>query len=234
MMTALAALLIAATATPAAAGDLVTIDNRRGAIVTVDVDAGEVIGVTAIKDFQAIGAIDHLLIDPSGGAWFTSGARLYSLDLCSGAWERQGLLDVSDACAMEVDADDNLVSIDADEDAMITLDGATGQRLSELELGGDVQTCGMASDGEVVYGVASVTMDNEPVNLLMDSEGDGWIELTIPAPASAAAWDADSGELIVGAGRSLYRVDPVSGESQRVASLSQVMISTLAPAPVCE
>jgi hypothetical protein len=225
--------LAALTATPALAGQVVSVDGRSGAIVHIDTATGEVEAVTPILAAQGLQGLDNVLVAPDGSAWFTLEGTLYSLDLCTGRWEAAGALELSDACAMEVGVGGAIQVIDAAEDAMLTITPADGKRLGYQELAGDVSACGLASGEGVLYAVAHIDQGDGAFNVVMDSAHDGYIQLDVPGPASALAMDPDGPGLLLGAGRGLYRLDPITGETRLVASYPRLVLTNLSPAPTC-
>ncbi len=215
---------------------LVTVDGGDDAIYEIDTATAAMTLIAELDD-PSLGNINTMDVNEDGVTVIHSvdQSALVTLDICSGTSSVIGDTGVGNTNGIAFDAADVLYGIDTDNDQLVWYDTTTGAGTVIGPLGFALGNGGLAYDctSDTLYGVDGSTASIFVLNRSTGAAG-GFVSTSVPFSAVGIEFDHATGTLFASTGSALYQVDPATGSSTYIGSVSTSEgVNDLAFHPTC-
>lgn len=215
--------------------NLITVDTTAGFVFEIDTTSGQ---ATEIVPLDAQGmSLNTLDVRGDGLAMVqdANGKAIYRLNACTGELSLLGYTGAGNLCGISFGPGGELYGLDSEKNELVSIDSNAGFATTIGGLGFDLGNCGLAYDcsTDTLYGAdanANRIHKIDPVT----GQSVSYVETSVPFVSVGLEFDSKTGLLLASTGQQLYTVEPSSGVSEFVATMSGAYSDDLASHPVCQ
>jgi len=215
---------------------LVTVDGGDDAVYQIDTSTAAMTWLSDLDD-PSLGNINTMDVSEDAVAIIHSysTSQLVEINICTGSTAAIGPTNLGNTNGIAFDADHVLYGIDTDNDQLVSYDTVTGSGTAIGTLGFTLGNGGLAYDcaSDTLYGVDGTS---NSIFVLDRATGlaSGFVSTSVPFSAVGIEFDHASRTLFASTGSAIYQIDPASGASTLVGSVSSSEgVNDLAFAPGC-